>query len=87
MILIEKCLLDGQKTGTVIAASPLLYDGLTGGASLISQGTNASPGSGFGSMMGGVVGGDASWKLFNEATAITEEGVVIFVTHQTALVV
>ena len=39
------------------------------------------------SMMGGVVGADAGWKLFNEGSPLVEEGVVIFVTHQTALVV
>ena len=39
------------------------------------------------SMMGGVVGGDAGWKLFNEGSSLVEEGVVVFVTHQTALVV
>lgn len=43
--------------------------------------------SSLGSRMGGVVGGDAGWKLFNEASSFAEEGVVIFVTHQTALVV
>jgi len=39
------------------------------------------------SMVGGVVGGDAGWKLFNEGSSLVEEGVVVFVTHQTALVV
>jgi hypothetical protein len=38
-------------------------------------------------MVGGVVGGDAGWKLFNEGSSLVEEGVVVFVTHQTALVV
>lgn len=37
--------------------------------------------------MMGVVGGDAGWKLFNESSSLLEEGVVVFVTHQTALVV
>lgn len=37
--------------------------------------------------MGGVVGGDSGWKLFNEGSSLVEEGVVIFATHQTALVV
>lgn len=49
-----------------------------------SQGTATGSTSGIGSMMGGVVGGD--WKLF-EGSSLAEEGVVIFVTHQTALVV
>lgn len=39
-----------------------------------------------GSMVGGVVGGEAGWKLSNEGM-LAEEGVVIFVTHQNALVV
>lgn len=38
-------------------------------------------------MMGGVVGKDAGWKLFNEGSSLIEEGVVIFVTHQNILVV
>nr|POE99212.1 vacuolar protein sorting-associated protein 8 like [Quercus suber] len=58
-----------------------------GGASLSYQGNNAVSSSSLGSMMGGVVGGDAGWKLFNEGSSLAEEGVVIFVTHQTALVV
>jgi hypothetical protein len=38
-------------------------------------------------MVRGVVGGEAGWKLFNEGSSLVEEGVVVFVTHQTALVV
>ncbi|KAF3950591.1 hypothetical protein CMV_023678 [Castanea mollissima] len=82
-----QCLLDGQKTGIVLSASPVLFDEFSGGASLSSQGNNAVSSSSLGSMMGGVVGGDAGWKLFNEGSSLAEEGVVIFVTHQTALVV
>lgn len=44
-------------------------------------------GSSIGGMMGGVVGADAGWKLFNEGSSLVEEGVVVFVTHQNALVV
>ncbi|OMO82357.1 hypothetical protein COLO4_23048 [Corchorus olitorius] len=51
-----QCLLDGQRTGTVLSASPLLFD-------------------------------DSCWKLFAEGSSLAEEGVVIFVTYQTALVV
>ncbi|PPR88490.1 hypothetical protein GOBAR_AA32197 [Gossypium barbadense] len=81
-----QCLLDGQKTGTVLSASPLLFDGSYGSTSVTSQG-NATSTSSIGSKMGGVVGGDAGWKLFAEGSSMAEEGVVIFVTYQTALVV
>ncbi|KAF3439788.1 hypothetical protein FNV43_RR18066 [Rhamnella rubrinervis] len=82
-----QCLLDGQKTGTVLSATPLLFDELWGTASLFSQGNALGTASSIGGMMGGVVGGDAGWKLFNEGSSLVEEGVVIFVTHQNALVV
>ncbi|XP_031251024.1 vacuolar protein sorting-associated protein 8 homolog [Pistacia vera] len=84
-----QCLLDGQRTGVVLSASPLLFDESCGGAlpSSHSQGNSAATTSSIGSMMGGVVGADAGWKLFNEGSSLVEEGVVIFVTHQTALVV
>ncbi|MQM01056.1 hypothetical protein Taro_033804, partial [Colocasia esculenta] len=82
-----QCLLDGQKTGTVLSASPLLLDDLCTSS---AQGNAAVSTSGLGSMVGGVVGGvvggDSGWKLFNES-AFVEEGVVVFVTHQNALVV
>lgn len=52
-----------------------------------SQGNASLSSSSIGNMMGGVVGGDTGWKLFNEGSSMAEEGVVIFVTHQTALVV
>ncbi|KAI4341368.1 hypothetical protein MLD38_026099 [Melastoma candidum] len=81
-----QCLLDGQNTGTVLSASALLDDDFSGGPS-ISQGNNASSGSSIGGMVGGVVGAEAGWKLFNESTSPVEEGVVVLVTHQTALVV
>ncbi|KAF1890216.1 hypothetical protein Lal_00025549 [Lupinus albus] len=74
-----QCLLDGQRTGLVLSASPLLSDEFSGSASI--------PASSLSSMMGGVVGGDAGWKLFNEGSSLVEEGVVVFVTYQTALVV
>ncbi|KAI4319055.1 hypothetical protein MLD38_032703 [Melastoma candidum] len=81
-----QCLLDGQNTGTVLSASALLNDDFTGGPSL-SQGNNTSSGSSIGGMVGGVVGAEAGWKLFNESASLVEEGVVVLVTHQTALVV
>lgn len=71
----------------MLSASPLLFDELFGGASPSAQGNSMGSASSIGSMMGGVVGGDAGWKLFNEGSSLVEEGVVIFVTHQTALVV
>ncbi|XP_078448390.1 transducin family protein / WD-40 repeat family protein isoform X2 [Wolffia australiana] len=73
-----QCLLDGQKTGTVISASPLHFHESYFG-SLSSQGS-------MGSMVGAGVGGDTVRKPFGEGT-LPEEGVVIFATHQNALVV
>ncbi|OVA04700.1 Clathrin [Macleaya cordata] len=85
-----QCLLDGQRTGTVLSASPLLID-VSGSALTSALGNATASSSGIGSMMGGVVGGvvgaEAGWKLFSEGSSLVEEGVVIFVTHQTALVV
>ncbi|KAA8523376.1 hypothetical protein F0562_009799 [Nyssa sinensis] len=80
------CLLDGKTTGRVLCASPLLSDECCGGALMSLQGNTSVSNSGIGSMMGGVVGGDAGWKFFAEGSSLVEEGVVIFVTHQTALV-
>ncbi|KAK7389741.1 hypothetical protein VNO78_25031 [Psophocarpus tetragonolobus] len=82
-----QCLLDGQSTGLVLSASPLLFDDFSGSASPFTQGNTSASASSISSMMGGVVGGDAGWKLFNEGPSLVEEGVVVFVTHQTALVV
>lgn len=70
----------------MLSASPLLFDDFSGSASPFSQGNTSTPASSISSMMG-VVGGDAGWKLFNESSSLLEEGVVVFVTHQTALVV
>lgn len=83
----HQCLLDGQKNGTVLSASPLPEENF--GSSLISSrgGNAAVPSSSISSMMGGVVGVDSSWKLFNEDSSAEEEGVVIFATYQTGLVV
>ncbi|KAJ6878484.1 hypothetical protein NC652_032103 [Populus alba x Populus x berolinensis] len=61
------CLLDGQRTGTVLSASPLLLDESCGGALPATQGNSSASSTSISSMMGGVVGGDAGWKLFNEA--------------------
>ncbi|KAG9455232.1 hypothetical protein H6P81_008136 [Aristolochia fimbriata] len=86
-----QCLLDGQRTGTVLSASPLLVDDYSGSGVASGQGYSAgAPGSlggMVGGVVGGVVGGEAGWKLFSEASSLVEEGVVIFVTNQTALVV
>ncbi|GMI69544.1 vacuolar protein sorting 8 [Hibiscus trionum] len=81
-----QCLLDGQRTGTVLSASPLLFDDSCGNTLVTSQGNTTSTSS-IGSKMGGVVGGDAGWKLFAEGSSLAEEGVVIFVTYQTVLVI
>ena len=54
---------------------------------MTSQGNGTFSTSSIGSKVGGVVGGDAGWKLFAEGSSLVEEGVVIFVTYQTALVV
>ncbi|KAF8107160.1 hypothetical protein N665_0126s0076 [Sinapis alba] len=82
-----QCLLDGQKNGMVLSASPLPDENF--GSSLASSkaGNTATSSSSISSMVGGVVGVDSSWKLFNEDSAAVEEGVVVFVTYQTVLVV
>uniref|UniRef100_M4F8J8 RING-type domain-containing protein n=1 Tax=Brassica campestris TaxID=3711 RepID=M4F8J8_BRACM len=82
-----QCLLDGQKNGMVLSASPLPDEYF--GSSLASSkaGNTATPSSSISSMVGGVVGVDSSWKLFNEDSSAVEEGVVVFVTYQTVLVV
>ncbi|ANM67431.1 transducin family protein / WD-40 repeat family protein [Arabidopsis thaliana] len=82
-----QCLLDGQKNGTVLSASPLPDENF--GSSLVSSkgGNSAVPSSSISSMMGGVVGVGSTWKLFNEDSTSVEEGVVIFATYQTGLVV
>lgn len=86
-----QCLLDGQRTGTVLSSSPLLADAFYDGSLTSVQGSATSSASGLGGMVGGVVGGvvggETGWKLFSEGSTLVEEGVVIFVTHQTALVV
>ncbi|KAL9245443.1 hypothetical protein vseg_019100 [Gypsophila vaccaria] len=82
-----QCLLDGQHTGTVLCASPLLPDEVSGAASSTLPGSSAGSTSSLSGVMGGVVGGATGWKLFTEGSSLTEEGVVIFVTHQNALVV
>ncbi|KAL7224339.1 hypothetical protein ACSBR1_025740 [Camellia fascicularis] len=80
------CLLDGRTTGKVLCASPLLSDEYCGGALMSSQGNAPGSSNSIGSMMGGVLGGDAGWKLLNEKSSSVEEGVVIFATYQSALV-
>lgn len=82
-----QCLLDGQRTGTVLSASPLLFENSCGNTLVPSQGNGTFSTSSIGSKVGGVVGGDAGWKLFTEGSSLVEEGVVIFVTYQTALVI
>ncbi|KAL5718939.1 hypothetical protein ACHQM5_011790 [Ranunculus cassubicifolius] len=74
-----KCLLDGKNTGIVLTASPLLME--DSGISTAAPGNSTVSSSGIGSMMGGVVGG----SLFNEGSSLVDEGVVIFVTHQTGI--
>ncbi|KAG7553417.1 Zinc finger RING-type [Arabidopsis thaliana x Arabidopsis arenosa] len=82
-----QCLLDGQKNGTVLSASPL-PDEIFGSSLASSKGGNSAvPSSSISSMMGGVVGVDSTWKLFNEDSTSVEEGVVIFASYQTGLVV
>lgn len=74
----------------MLAACPLLIDDSGGFGYSSAQGNTTTSTNGLGSMVGGVVGvvgKDAGWKLFNEGSSVMEEGVVIFVTHQNALVV
>uniref|UniRef100_A0ACD5Z2U5 Uncharacterized protein n=2 Tax=Avena sativa TaxID=4498 RepID=A0ACD5Z2U5_AVESA len=81
-------LFDGN-TGIVLSACPLLADESFGSSNSSTQGNlTTSSGSGLGSMMGGVVGGDSGWKFFNEGSSPMEDGVtVMFIMHQHALVV
>ncbi|CAN6466278.1 unnamed protein product [Victoria cruziana] len=85
-----KCLLDGQRTETVLCASALLSDEFRWALFASGHGSASGSPGGLGSMMGGVVGGgvggEAGWKLFGDGSP-EKEGVVIFVTHQNALVV
>ncbi|XVE77336.1 hypothetical protein DITRI_Ditri13aG0054400 [Diplodiscus trichospermus] len=81
-----QCLLDGQRTGTVLSASPLIFDDSCGSTLVTSQGNSTFSTSSISTKVGGVVGGDAGWKLFAEGSSLVE-GVVIFATYQTALVV
>ncbi|KAL3517335.1 hypothetical protein ACH5RR_024237 [Cinchona calisaya] len=71
-----------ETTSTVICASPLLSTECLGGALMSFQGSSSVTTSAIGSMMGGVIGGDSGWK----SSSLVEDGVVIFVTHQSALV-
>lgn len=84
MIGLKQKLLD-ETTSTVVCASPLLY-GDSLGTSLTPLDNNTVSSGSVGSMMGGMVGGDTGWKLF-DGSSLSEEGVVVFVTHQSALVV
>lgn len=60
-----------ETTSRVVCASPLLYNEGHGGAMLSSQSSSAVSTNSISSTMGGMV----------------DEGVVIFITHQSALVV
>ncbi|KAI3974389.1 hypothetical protein MKX01_031058 [Papaver californicum] len=64
-----------QRTGTVLSASPLLVD-ISGGALSSAFKNSTASSSGIGSMMGGVVGSKAGWKLFSdsEASSLPEQG-------------
>lgn len=70
-----------EKTSTVVCASPLQSGDVLGGALLSSNGNGTVSSSAIGSMMRGVIAGDSGSK-----NSSAEEGVVIFVTHQSALV-
>ncbi|XP_031093007.1 vacuolar protein sorting-associated protein 8 homolog isoform X2 [Ipomoea triloba] len=74
-----------ETTSTVVCASPLLSGDSLGTALTPSLDSNSVSGGSVGSMMGGMVGGDTGWKLF-DGSSLSEEGVVVFVTHQSALV-
>ena len=85
-------MLDGARTGTVLSVSPLLLDEefrATGGINPAQQG-GASPPPTLGSVMGGVGAVDVGRKFLYDGANSTDEGVggmVVFVTHQTVLVV
>ncbi|CAI9090000.1 OLC1v1024674C6 [Oldenlandia corymbosa var. corymbosa] len=71
-----------EKMGVVICASSLISGESLVGASTTPQGSNVSATSAIGSMMGGVIGVDAGSKY----SPTPEDGVVVFVFHQNALV-
>ncbi|WOK95317.1 hypothetical protein Cni_G04024 [Canna indica] len=87
----RESVIGSPSTGTVLCACPLLLGDFHGFVSAPTQVNSAAPSNGLGSMVGGVfggvVGGEAGWKLFNEGSPLVEEGVIIFITHQYALVV
>lgn len=80
-------LLDGQKNGTVLCASPILIDNSQVVGNTSAQVYPSVLSSGLGNKVGGVVGGDTGWKLFNGSPSFVEEGVVVLATNQNALVV
>ncbi|CAH8335200.1 unnamed protein product [Eruca vesicaria subsp. sativa] len=82
-----QCLLDGLKNGMVLSASPLPDENFGSSLGPSKAGNTATPSSSISSMVGGVGRVDSSWKLFNEDSSAVEEGVVVFVTYQTVLVV
>ncbi|XP_020574102.1 vacuolar protein sorting-associated protein 8 homolog isoform X2 [Phalaenopsis equestris] len=82
-----QCLLDGQKNSTVLCACPVVMDNSQDVGSTSSQVYSSVPSSGLGAKVGGVVGADTGWKLFNGNPSIVEEGVVVLATNQNALVV
>ncbi|CAH9089153.1 unnamed protein product [Cuscuta epithymum] len=72
-----------ETTSTVVCASPLLSGNILANAPTPSLDNTTV--SSVGSVMGGMVGGDTGWKLF-DGTSQGDEGVVVFATHQSALV-
>ncbi|RAL47649.1 hypothetical protein DM860_011387 [Cuscuta australis] len=74
-----------ETTSTVVCASPLLFADTLGSALTPSLDNTTVPSGGVGSMMGGMVGGYTGWKLF-DGPSQGDEGVVVFVSHQSALV-
>ncbi|GAB2291147.1 hypothetical protein Dimus_025404 [Dionaea muscipula] len=78
---------DGINTSIVVCASPLPPDEFGAGASVTSQGGATGSTINSGGKASGATGGYGGWKLFNEGSTLFEEGVVVFVNHQAALVV
>lgn len=82
----QQGLLDGEGNGIVFSASSLVADDFHGAGSkpVLSGSTSASVG--FSSRVAGG-GGEAGRKFFSEGSTAGEEGVVVFATYRSALVV
>lgn len=91
----NQCILDGQRTGIVLSVSPLLPEEgsqTAGGSSVAPHGGSSVPMnlSSVMGVVGGATGSDVGRKFLYDGALSSEDsggGLVVFVTHQVALVV